>query len=450
MSKQRAVITAVRPDSIAAELGINPGDVLVAINGEPVPDLIVYRYLCAGENLEVEIEKPGGERWLVEIEKDYDEDLGLEFAVPTFDGLRRCSNKCLFCFVDQMPRGLRPGLYIKDDDYRYSFLHGNFITLTNLKPRDWEYIFRWHLSPLYISVHTTNPQLRYRLLGNQRGGEIMVQLKKLAAAGIQMHTQIVLCPGLNDGPELERTVKDLSSLYPAVQSIAVVPVGLTSRRENLFPLRRVTPKEAAAIANRITAWQAEFRHRFERGLVYGADELYLLANLPLPQAPYYDDFPQTENGVGLTRLFLDDFAAALANLNRPEIKHRRVVIATGTLAATLLAGLVQEATARAGNLEARVIPVPNLFFGPQVTVAGLLTGQDLLRGLKEAAPWVREKEGVILIPDVMLKKDAPVFLDDLTPEALARELGVEVQVIPATGRGLVEGLLKPCGGILFA
>ncbi|WP_406676199.1 DUF512 domain-containing protein [Neomoorella carbonis] len=444
MAKQGAVITAVRPDSIAAALGINPGDVLVAINGERVPDLIVYRYLCADENLEVEIEKPGGERWLLEIEKDYDEDLGLEFAASTFDGLRRCGNKCLFCFVDQMPRGLRPGLYIKDDDYRYSFLHGNFITLTNLKPRDWEYILRWHLSPLYISVHTTNPQLRSRLLGNPRGGEIMAQLKKLAAAGIQMHTQIVLCPGLNDGLELDRTIKDLSSLFPAVQSIAVVPVGLTSRREHLFPLRRVTPEEAAAIVNRIAAWQAGFRRRFGCGLVYGADEFYLLANLPLPPASYYDDFPQTENGVGLTRLFLDDCKAALANLNRSEIQARRVIIATGTLAAPVLAELVQEVTARAGNLEARVVPVTNFFFGPQVTVAGLLTGRDLLRGLKEAASWAREKEGVILLPDVMLKKDAPVFLDDLTPEMLAAELGVEVEVVPATGKGLVAGC---CGRV---
>ncbi|WP_258359026.1 DUF512 domain-containing protein [Moorella sulfitireducens] len=439
MPEEGVVITAVRPDSIAAALGINPGDKLVAINGERVPDLIVYRYLCAGENLEVEIEKAGSERWLLEIEKDYDEDLGLEFGASTFDGLRRCGNKCLFCFVDQMPRGLRPGLYIKDDDYRYSFLHGNFITLTNLRPRDWEYILRWHLSPLYISVHTTNPQLRSKMLGNPRGGEIMAHLTKLAAAGIQMHTQVVLCPGLNDGPELERTVKDLSGLFPAVQSIAVVPVGLTSRREHLYPLRRVKPEEAAGIISQIAAWQAGFRRRFGCGFVYGADEFYLLANLPLPPASFYDDFPQTENGVGLTRLFLDEFKATLAKLKQPEIQPRRVIIATGTLAAPVLAGLIQEATAKASSLEAMVVPVNNHFFGPQVTVAGLLTGRDLLQGLKEAASWAREKEGVILIPDVMLKKDTPVFLDDMTPEIIAAELGVVVEVVPATGKGLIAG-----------
>ncbi|MDN5345310.1 MAG: hypothetical protein PWQ18_1424 [Clostridia bacterium] len=440
---QGADIAAVRPDSIAAELDIQPGDILVSINGKPVPDIIVYRYLCAEENLEVEIRKPGGDRWLLEIEKDYDQDLGLEFAAPTFDGLRHCRNKCLFCFVDQMPPGLRPGLYIKDDDYRYSFLHGNFITLTNLKPRDWEYILHWHLSPLYISVHTTNPELRRKMLGNPRGEDVIAQLRKLAAAGIQIHTQIVLCPGLNDGLELERTIKDLGSFYPAVQSIAIVPVGLTSRREKLFPLRRVTAEEAARVGERISTWQEKFRRSFDRGLVYGADELYLLAGLPLPPAPYYDDFPQTENGVGLTRLFLDAFTTALASISRPDVRQRRVVVATGALAAPVMAELVGAAVTRAANLEARVASLANHFFGPQVTVAGLLTGQDLLKGLKEYVPWLRARGGSVLIPGVMLKRDEPVFLDGLTPARLAAELGVEVQVVPATGEGLVAGLLSP-------
>ncbi|MGI9862211.1 DUF512 domain-containing protein [Moorella naiadis] len=445
MPEARAVITAVQPDSIAAELGITPGDEIVTINGEPVPDLIAYHYLCADENLQVKIKKADGETWLLDLEKDYGEDLGLEFANPTFDGLRHCANKCLFCFVDQMPAGLRRGLYLKDDDYRYSFLHGNFITLTNLKPQDWDYIERWHLSPLYVSVHTTNPELRQRILGNPGAGPIMDQLQRLAAAGIQVHTQIVLCPGLNDGPELARTVEDLGGLFPAVQSIAVVPVGLTSGREKLFPLRRVGPAAAGEIIARLAAWQADFRQRHGRGLVYGADELYLLAGVPVPPAGYYDDFPQTENGIGITRLFLDEFAGALKE-NRPvPSRPRRVVVATGTLAAPLLTGLVQRLTRKSPGLEARVVAIPNRFFGPEVTVAGLLTGRDLQTGLAEAAAWAREKDGEIILPDVMLKSDTPVFLDDLTPADLARQLGLAVRVVPTTGEGLVQSFFQPYG-----
>jgi len=439
---QGAVVSAVRPGSIAAELGITPGDVLVAINGEPVTDLIIYRYLCADENLEVEIIKPDGEPWMLDVEKDYAEDLGLEFTSPTFDGMRHCTNKCLFCFVDQMPPGLRPGLYIKDDDYRYSFLHGNFITLTNLKPGDSDYIYRWHLSPLYISVHTTNPDLRCKLLGNCRGGYIMEQLKKFAEAGIQMHTQIVLCPGFNDGQELQRTVADLSSLFPAVQSIGVVPVGLTSHRGELFPLQRVSPGGARRVVDRLEEWQANYRSRLGRGLVYGADEFYLLAGLPLPPAAYYDDFPQTENGIGITRLFLDEFEAALSNPPRNLPRPSRVVVATGTLAAPLLQQRVQQLTTSFTALEACVIPVSNGLFGPEVTVSGLLGGKDLLAGLKEAATWARGKNGIVLIPEVMLKNDAQVFLDNLTPDRLAAELGLPVKIVPTTGEGLVQGILE--------
>ena len=442
MPDARAVITAVRPDSIAAELGIAPGDEVVAINGEPVPDLIAYRYLGADENLQVEIKKADGETWLLDIEKDYGEDLGLEFANPTFDGLRRCTNKCLFCFVDQMPAGLRRALYIKDDDYRYSFLHGNFITLTNLQPADWDYIQRWHISPLYVSVHTTNPELRQKLLGNPRAGAIMDQLQRLAAAGITVHTQIVLCPGLNDGLELARTVEDLGGLFPAVQSIAVVPVGLTSRREKLFPLRRVGPVAAGEIVTRIAAWQANFRQRYGRSLVYGSDELYLLAGLPLPPARYYDDFPQTENGIGITRLFLDEFEGALKENHPVPAQPRRVAVATGTLAAPLLNGLVQRLTQASPGLEARVVAITNRFFGQEVTVAGLLTGRDLRTGLEEAASWARQEQGEIILPDVMLKRDTPVFLDDMTPEDLARQLQVTVRVVPTTGEGLVHSLFR--------
>ncbi|MGI9952867.1 DUF512 domain-containing protein [Moorellaceae bacterium AZ2] len=437
-----AKIVAVRPGSIAAQIGVEPGDLLVSVNGEEVQDIIAYRYLTADETLVVEIIKFHGERWVLEIEKDYGEDLGLEFAEATFDGLRRCNNKCIFCFVDQMPPGLRSSLYLKDDDYRFSFLHGNFITLTNLREEDWERIIRQRLSPLYISVHTTNPALRAGLLGNRKAGSILEQLGRLQKEGIEFHAQIVLCPGLNDGGELDRTLADLACFFPALGSIAVVPVGLTAYRAKLFPLRRYTSEEAKGVVRQVEKWQKEFRTRFGKGLVYAADEFYLLSGLPLPQASAYDGFPQEENGVGLTRIFMDEFYRELKseaqNLPGRRWPGRRVVVATGELAVPVLEELITAAKARVEGLEVRVVAIANSFFGPQVTVAGLLTGQDLLKGLGAATVDPAE---IILLPDVMLKKEHPVFLDDWTVEDLQSRLGRQIQVVPTSGKALAQALL---------
>ncbi|MGB9661081.1 MAG: DUF512 domain-containing protein [Moorellaceae bacterium] len=431
-------IDAVRPGSIGARMGLEAGDRLISINGEKVPDIIAYRYLTAEENLEVEIMKPSGERWVLEIEKDYDEDLGLEFDAATFDGVRRCRNKCLFCFVDQMPPGLRPSLYLKDDDYRYSFLHGNFITLTNLQAEDWERICRWRISPLYISVHTTNPALRARLLGNSRAALILKQLKKLKRAGIEFHAQIVLCPGINDGGELDKTLEDLKHFYPALRSIAVVPVGLTAHRENLFPLRRYTPQEAQEVVRQVEGWQRRFRRRWGVNLVYAADEFYLLGGLDLPPASAYDGFPQEENGVGLTRIFVDGFYLQMRKLPRGLFLRRRAVVVTGELAAPVLQGLLTMLRRRVQGLEVRVVSLRNSFFGPQVTVAGLLTGQDLLCGLRAAQV---DPEEVVFIPEVMLKKEEGIFLDGWRVEDLSSHLGRQIVVVPADGRELVKALV---------
>ncbi|MBE3581551.1 MAG: DUF512 domain-containing protein [Thermoanaerobacteraceae bacterium] len=443
MPKTRgAKIAAVIPGSIAAQIGLEAGDLLVSINSEEVEDIIAYRYLTADENLVVEVIKAGGERWVLEIEKDYGEDLGLELAEAAFNGMRRCSNKCVFCFVDQMPPGLRSSLYFKDDDYRFSFLHGNFITLTNLREKDWERIFRQRLSPLYISVHTTNAALRAGLLGNREAGLILEQLARLQKGGIEFHTQIVLCPGVNDGKELDRTLSDLAVFFPALASIAVVPVGLTAYREKLYPLRRYTPEEAREVIRQVEEWQREFRSRFGRGLVYAADEFYLLSGWPLPEAPAYDGFPQKENGVGLTRIFMDEFYREVKDepLKTPgrEGTGRRVVVATGELAVPVLEELITAAKARARGLEVRVVGIANSFFGSQVTVAGLLTGQDLVRGLSEGKVAPEER---ILLPDVMLRKGHQVFLDDWTVDDLRVRLGREIEVIPTSGAALARALL---------
>ncbi|MDR7402935.1 MAG: DUF512 domain-containing protein, partial [Armatimonadota bacterium] len=303
-------IASVRPGSWAARAGLGKGDVVLSVNGQPLQDVLDYRYLCAEPHVRLEVRRPDGTVLLLETEKDVDQDLGISFTAATFDGIRRCRNRCLFCFVDQMPGGLRPGLYVKDDDYRHSFLYGNYITLTGLRADDWQRIRRLRLSPLYVSVHTTNPVLRARLMGTPRAAPIMDRLRRLAEEGIRFHAQVVLCPGWNDGPELERTGRDLAGLYPAVESVAAVPVGLTAHRQGLPPLRGYTAAEARAVLAQVDTLRAENMSRLGTPLLYAADEFYALAGRPIPAARYYGDFPQLENGVGLVRRFLDTAARA--------------------------------------------------------------------------------------------------------------------------------------------
>ncbi|GAW93236.1 DUF512 domain-containing protein [Calderihabitans maritimus] len=440
MPKQGAVITVVHPGSIGEEAGVEPGDRILSINGHNLEDIIDYRYLTADERLEIEIKKKNGQTWLLEVEKEYGEDLGLDFDQATFDGIRRCCNRCIFCFVDQMPPDLRTSLYVKDDDYRHSFIHGNFITLTNLTPRDWERIVRLRLSPLYISVHTTNPRLRAQMLGNPRAADIMEQLQRLKEAHIEMHTQIVLCPGINDGEELERTLRDLESLWPAVRSIAVVPVGLTCFREGLTELRVYSAEEARKIINQVKSFQAAFRRRRGSNLVFLADEFYLKAGVALPPAEHYEGFPQLENGVGLVRLFLDGYEETKKSLPSELPKPRKVVIITGMLAAPFLENMVQEISERVRGLEARVLALENGFFGPTVTVAGLLTGSDLIRGLKENRHIIKDDE-VVIIPRIMLREGEDLFLDGLTVAQVADKTGAILETAGPEARELIEKIL---------
>lgn len=417
MPARGLVVRKVVPGSIAAMLPIEPGDRLLAINGHPLQDVLDYRFHACNEEISLRVLKKNGEERVYDLEKEFDEDLGLFFAGEGLEPLRRCQNRCLFCFIDQMPPGMRPTLYFKDDDYRLSFLHGNFITLTNLREADFRRIGTLRLSPLYVSVHTTNPHLREKMLGHRRAGRIMEQLKRLCGMGIEVHTQIVLCPGLNDGYELQRTLQDLLSLGPAVRSVAVVPVGLTRYREGLYPLRPFSPREAEPVLEEVYRWQERCLDLWGRSVVYASDEFYLLSGEEVPPAWRYDDFPQTENGVGLVRLFLDEWQDALRRLPRSLERERSLTLVTGKLAAGLL-GRVVESLNRVANLRVDLVAVTNRFFGEEVTVAGLLTGRDICEALQG-----RELGETVVLPEVAVRRPEGVFLDDLTLDELARCLG---------------------------
>jgi putative radical SAM enzyme (TIGR03279 family) len=411
-------IARVVPGSLAEAAGLRPGDVLLSINGHILRDVIDYRFYSAEEFLELVVERNGAPLTLT-IEREYGEDLGLEFIAPTFDGIRRCRNQCDFCFINQMPPGLRKSLYIKDDDYRYSFLFGNFITLTNLEEQDWARIAEQRLSPLYVSVHATDRKLRARLLGVPVVPDILAQIQRLGDMGIEVHAQIVVVPGLNNGAALERTVQDLADLYPTVCSIGVVPVGIT--RYHSGGLRPVTSQEAKRIVAQIRAWQYSYRQQHGIALVYAADELYLMAGLRLPPAEAYDGFPQLANGIGLTRQLLDDWRR-VKRRGRIQWTHNRATFVCGTLIAPILQAIARELTSLTdANID--VVSVPNQFFGPTVTVSGLLVAADVIQALRG-----RIRGDLVVLPASMFDASGQVTLDDYRQQDIERELGVRVAV----------------------
>lgn len=411
-----ATVTAGSPADAA---GIRPGDYLLAIDGEPVRDVIDYQFLAAESEIEL-LWRSGATEHRAVVEKDASEPLGLEFAAPTFDGIRRCNNTCRFCFVRSLPKGFRQSLYILDDDYRYSFLFGNFVTLTNLTDADWARLEEQVLSPLRVSVHATDPVLRARLLGNVNAPPILPQIDRLAAAGIQVHAQIVALPGLNDGSALDETLADLVTRHPAVQSIAIVPVGLI--RDDLeidgHPLRHHTAEEAAALIDRLAPLQRRLRRQVGRTLVYLGDEFYFRAERPLPGPAHYDDYPQFENGVGLARSLLDDWQRLRRRIDRqtPRVPAETWTVACAPLAARVLSPVAADLNQVPG-LSVEVVPIPNLTFGAAVTVSGLLLGRDVIAELGGRPLGDR-----VILPRGMLGVTGERTLDDLTPVDLANAL----------------------------
>ncbi|MDP9380365.1 MAG: DUF512 domain-containing protein [Chloroflexota bacterium] len=417
-------IAKVQPGSIAAELGLQPGDILRTINKRPLRDVIDYRFYSASEYVELLVER-GEDHFYCEVEKEPDESLGIEFGRPTFNPIRQCANACPFCFVDQNQEGMRDSLYIRDDDYRYSFLFGNFVTFSNLTPMDWRRLKEQRLSPLYVSVHATDPELRRKLLGYPKAPDILEQLQRLREIGIQVHTQIVSCPGLNDGPALERTLDDLAALYPTVLSVAVVPVGLTKFRggsvhaggrhsriiaaQTATPVRSYTPQEAREVVRQVDSRRTQMRRKFGTSFVFASDEFYLLAGKKVPSASSYEGFPQLENGIGMVRHMLEGWKDARRELPSRLRAPRTVSILCGTLAAPVLREMSRELEEVVEGLSVRVLPVENRFYGPSTNISGLLVGEDLLAALPQT-----QGSDLVLIPRVALDNDGRRFLDGLT------------------------------------
>ncbi len=436
MKETRHIIRKVLPGSIAQELELEPGDELVSINGQPVEDIFDYQYLMEDEYIEVLIRKPDGEEWNLEIEKEYGEDLGAEFDNSLMDEYRSCSNHCIFCFIDQMPKGMRDTLYFKDDDSRLSFLQGNYVTLTNMSDHDIDRIIRYHMGPINISFHTTNPQLRCMMLHNRFAGDIFPKVQRLYEAGIEMNGQIVLCKGINDGEELERSIRDLTGYLPHLRSVSVVPVGLSRFREGLYPLEPFGPQDARQVLETVKRWQNKIFEEYGVHFIHCSDEWYLLAGEPLPSGEQYDGYPQLENGVGMLRLLEEEVEEALEACTG-DGRERKLSLATGVLAAPFLEEHMERVRRKFPGIQVLVYPVVNEFFGEQITVSGLVTGQDLKRQLTG-----KELGECLLLPCNMLREGETVFLDDVTVEDLEKALGVPVAVVDEDGASLVRAVTE--------
>ena len=432
------VISKVYKDSIADELGIEVGDLLISINGEPIHDIIEYRFLLSDEYLEVEIQKQNREVYIYEIEKDYDDDLGIEFTNPIIDKAKSCRNKCVFCFIDQLPKGMRETLYFKDDDSRLSFLQGNFVTLTNMSEEDINNIIKYRISPINISVHTTNPELRKTMIKNKFAGNLYSIMERLAEAQIQMNCQIVLCPGYNDKEELERTVSDLTKLYPYVNSAAAVPVGITKHREHLPNLEIFNEKTAGETIDQVDKLQKKYLKELGTRFIFLSDEFYIMANRKLLDYDEYEGFIQFENGVGMISKFEREIKDYLENLSEDhKSKIKKVSIATGHSAYEFMCEMAKCIMEKCPNVQIDVYKIINNFFGDTITVSGLVTATDIIDQLKD-----KNLGETLYIPSSMLKADEEIFLDNITLENLSDIMGLEVVPCLNEGKDFIDKILK--------
>ena len=435
------VIKRVLPGSIAEELEIEAGDKLLAIGGTEIEDIFDYQFLIQDTYIEVLVEKADGEQWLLEVDKEADEDLGIEFESGLMDEYRHCHNKCVFCFIDQMPPGMRETLYFKDDDSRLSFLQGNYVTLTNMSEHDVERICRYHLSPINISFQTMNPELRCRMLNNRFAGEALKKVDILNRAGIRMNGQIVLCKGLNDGEELKYSIEKLMEYLPNLESVSVVPVGLSKYREGLYPLKPFDGQEAAQVIDLIESYQKQCYDQYGTHFVHASDEWYILAGREMPEAERYDGYLQLENGVGMLRLMMDEFQEALENYRGKRLlpndkKQGELSMATGLLAYPYIQRMAEEVLRECPGIQIHVYPITNYFFGENITVSGLLTGQDIEAQLRGKPLGER-----LLLPENVLRSGEDVFLDDMTMGELEKTLQVPINIVKSSGYEFLETIL---------
>lgn len=436
MIDKKHIIKNIEKGSIGSELGIESGDILLSINGNKIKDIFDYHYLINDALITVLIIKPNGEEWELEIEKDYNEDLGLEFEEELMDSYLSCKNKCMFCFIDQMPPGMRDTLYFKDDDARLSFLQGNYITLTNMKDEDLERILLYKLSPINISVHTTNKELRCKMLSNRFAGDSLDKIERLFNGGIEMNSQIVCCKGYNDGEELADSIEDLSKYLPHMLSLSVVPVGLTKYREGLAPLEVFQKDDARAVLEIIHKFQDKLLKDHGTRFVHASDEWYLIAGLPIPSAEVYEGYGQIENGVGMIRSFVDEFNEYDKSLEGDNRKHS-VSIATGKLAAPIILELANKIMLKYPNIYIQVFSIVNDYFGPNITVAGLLTGQDIIKQLKD-----KDLGEYLILPNVLLRSGEEVLLDDYTLSDIEKSLQTKIRIVQSDGKSFIDTVIN--------
>lgn len=428
-------ISGVEPHSPAQKANIEPGETLISINGHTIMDVLDYRFYETAPYVKLCLQSDNGSEREVSIRKPEYGSLGLDFETYLMDAQRACRNKCIFCFIDQLPKGLRESLYFKDDDSRLSFLFGNYITLTNVSEHEISRIIEMHISPVNISVHTTNPELRCKMMNNRFAGDALKALTRFAEAGIKLNCQMVLCPGINDGEELLRSLHDLAALAPAVQCVAAVPVGLTKFREGLYPLKPYTKETAQAVLDIVESFGEECLRKLGTRLVYPADEFYLKAEQPIPQAEFYEDFAQLENGVGLLSLMRQEIHDALEDFSC-DGRKRHVTIVSGTAAQPFMDCLLDELRNQCHNLTCNVIAVKNEFFGESITVSGLVTGGDIIRQLQGV-----DLGDELLLPAVMLRREGNLFLDDTTPQQVGAALHIPVRIFANSGQAVIDAIL---------